>query len=412
MTLGSIIDKAQFEKKLLELSSKFEVLKPELEYTVRDAEFGVEGFVVVWSTKAASHGALKGVGKGGTRITPTVCLEEIGMLARVMTLKNAAAGLPLGGAKSGLKADPKSPDFEKKYKKFVSLCRPILAEHGGPFGGFGFDIGGDPIQAIWACDELKSNRSFTGKPLHLGGTDYDREGIAGLGVVEAAKAYKELTVGTLKGARCAVQGLGAMGGAVVRYLIEEGAQLVAISDPRIGGTLRQEDVGSDATWNEILHYAASLDVVSAQRSIPKNTTINPDSSAVLFESCDIIFPCAVQNVVTEQNQAAIRASLVVEGANGPCSEGARAALFNRGVVVIPDFIANPGGIIAAYVELTSSVSVDENVKNRTKVHEAKKMTKEKISQNIKELYTLYKSINVDFVAGGKFLAYARIFGGV
>jgi glutamate dehydrogenase (NAD(P)+) len=412
MTLGSITDKAQFEKKLLELSAKFDALKPELEYTVRDAELGVEGFVVVWSTKAATHGALKGVGKGGTRITPTVCLEEIGMLARVMTLKNAAAGLPLGGAKSGLKADPKSAGFEKKYKKFVSLCKPILAEHGGPFGGFGFDIGGDPIQAIWACEELASNRSFTGKPLDLGGTDYDREGIAGLGVVEAAKAYRELSVGTLKGARCAVQGLGAMGGAVVRYLLEEGALPIAISDPRIGGTIRKEDVGNDAIWEKILTFVATLDIAAAQKCIPAATKMNPDSSAALFEPCDIVFPCAVQNVITEQNQSAIKALLVVEGANGPCSEEARKSLFNRGVNVIPDFIANPGGIIAAFVELTSSTTVEENIKNRTKVHEAKKMTKEKISQNIKELYTLYKSIGVDFVAGGKFLAYTRIFGGV
>ena len=159
---------------------------------MRDPTLGVEGYVVVWNTGISVGGPLERCGKGGTRITPGVSLDEVKMLARTMALKNAAAGLPLGGAKSGLKLDPDAPGFERQYRRFVRLCAPLLRENGGVFGGFGFDIGGRPEQALWACDELKSTRCFTGKPLHMGGTDYDREGIAGLGVAIAAQTMLQV----------------------------------------------------------------------------------------------------------------------------------------------------------------------------------------------------------------------------
>lgn len=170
-----------FLAQLDRLRKDFDAMQPELELTVRDSAMGVEGYVVVWNTGISTGGPLGHCGKGGTRITPTLTLDEVKMLARTMALKNAAADLPLGGAKSGLKLDPAVPGFEKQYRRFVRLCAPVLHENGGPFGGFGFDIGGRPEHALWACDELKSTRCFTGKPLNMGGTDYDREGIAGLG---------------------------------------------------------------------------------------------------------------------------------------------------------------------------------------------------------------------------------------
>src|SRR6476659_1504427 len=171
-----------FYAELKALTDFFDAMQPELEVTVRDSVLGVEGYVVVWNTGASVGGPLERSGKGGTRITPTVTLEEVKMLARTMALKNAAAGLPLGGAKSGLRLDPSTSGFEKQYRRFVRLCAPFLYENGGLFGGLGFDIGARPEHALWACDELKSTRCFTGKPVEMGGTDYDRQGIAGLGV--------------------------------------------------------------------------------------------------------------------------------------------------------------------------------------------------------------------------------------
>jgi hypothetical protein len=163
-----------------------------VELTVRDPELGVTGHLVVWSTLAARKGPLGACGKGGTRLTPTVDVAELKMLSRIQTLKNAAAGLALGGAKSGLAADPNEPGFEKKYRRFVQLLKPMLRENGGLWGGFGYDLGGNPIHCKWACEELGSTTGFTGKPVELGGTDYDAEGIAGLGVAVAAQTLLEV----------------------------------------------------------------------------------------------------------------------------------------------------------------------------------------------------------------------------
>src|SRR5262249_52219072 len=115
-------------------------------------------------------------------------------------------------------------------------CAPLLHENGGVFGGFGFDIGARPEQALWACDELQSTRCFTGKPLHMGGTDYDREGIAGLGVAVAGSTMREMNGEAPEHATFALQGLGAMGAAVLRYFGEAGARLNALGDPRYGGS--------------------------------------------------------------------------------------------------------------------------------------------------------------------------------
>src|SRR5689334_2464422 len=229
-------DHAAFCAELDRLQERFHRMQPELEVTVRDPALGVEGYVVVWNTGISVGGPLERSGKGGTRITPSVTLEEVKMLARTMALKNAAAGLPLGGAKSGLRLDPAGPGFEEQYRRFVRLCAPLLHERGGPFGGFGFDIGARPEHALWACDELGSTRSFTGKPLSMGGTDYDREGIAGLGVAVAGTTMLEIAGADPTQATFALQGVGAMGAAVLRYFSADGARLAALGDPRYGGT--------------------------------------------------------------------------------------------------------------------------------------------------------------------------------
>ena len=229
-------DRAAFDARLKTLRDSFETMPPELEVTVRDPALGVEGYVVVWNTRISMGGPLERSGKGGTRITPNVTLDEVKMLARTMALKNAAAALPLGGAKSGLKLDPAAAGFEQQYRRFVHLCTPFLHENGGPFGGFGFDIGARPEHALWACDELQSTRSFTGKPLSMGGTDYDREGIAGLGVAVAGATLMRIKGVDPSGVSFAVQGMGAMGAAVLRYFSETGARLSALGDPKYDGT--------------------------------------------------------------------------------------------------------------------------------------------------------------------------------
>ncbi len=390
----------EFLAELRTLEQRFSSLEPELELTVRDPELGLEGYVVVHSTLASRGGPLGRIGKGGTRITPDVTLGEISMLARTMTLKNAAAGLALGGAKSGLRGDPDEPEFERKYRRFVALVKPILAENGGIFGGFGFDLGGRPIHPRWACEELGSRRSFTGKPLDMGGTDYDREGIAGLGVATAAKTALELLGQSLRSTSFSVQGLGAMGAAVVRYFCEYGARLAYVSDPRIGGTFEIETPSP-----ELLEAIARQDFSTLRARLTGRPQLALDD--VLYRTVDVLFPCAVQNVIHAENDARIAARYVVEGANNPCSEEARARLFERGIINIPDFIANPGGVIAAYVEMLSEIEPIPGGA-AAKVERAKSFTRERITANVRRTIELSASMRVSPALAGRYVALKNI----
>ncbi len=390
-------ESTKFYEQLTVLEERFAAMKPELETTVRDPELGVEGYVVVWNTAISMGGPMERSGKGGTRVTPHVTMDEVKMLARTMALKNAAAGLPLGGSKSGLRADTSAPDFEKKYRRFVKLCAPFLRENGGPFGGFGFDIGGQPQQALWACDELKSTTCFTGKPLEMGGTDYDREGIAGLGVAVAGQTMMDVR-GVKQGeSTFAVQGMGAMGAAVFRYFRETGARLSAMSDPKYGGTW----VFANPLSAELQAALIAQDVTTANRLLPKEgENISGETEDVLYLETDILFPCAVQNVLTETNSVKVKAKFVCEGANGPCTAEARSKFHERGICLVPDFIANAGGVIAAFVELTS--------KSDKKADEAKTMTREKIAANVREMYALADRYQAEPQHAGTFMALSKI----
>lgn len=390
-------DREQFYAELESLKDYFDAMTPELEATVRDPALGVEGYVVVWNTGISIGGPLQRCGKGGTRITPNVSLDEVKMLARTMALKNAAAGLPLGGAKSGLRLDPSAPGFERQYRRFVRLCAPLLVENGGPFGGFGFDIGARPEHALWACDELRSTRCFTGKPLHMGGTDYDREGIAGLGVAVAGSTMMEVKGATPAQAAFAIQGMGALGAAVLRYFSETGARLSALGDPKYGGTWT-----FDAPLSADLHQALVKQNTETAKSLltKEGKHISGSAEDVLYREVDVLFPCAVQNVITEDNVHRVQASHVCEGANGPVTEAARTELYRRGIPLVPDFIANSGGIIAAFVELTS--------KAPSKVDEAKMLTREKIAANVRTLFEIAQRCDAEPQHAGLYLALARI----
>ncbi|MDB5492193.1 MAG: glutamate/Leucine/Phenylalanine/Valine dehydrogenase family protein, partial [Micavibrio sp.] len=289
------------------------------------------------------------------------------------------------------------PDFEQRYRRFVSLCKPLLLENGGKFGGFGFDIGGNPIQAIWACDELKSTRSFTGKPLHMGGTDYDREGIAGLGVAIAAKTMLELKGEDTKLVTFAVQGMGAMGAAVYRYFSATGAQLAVLGDPKYGGTWH-----FDGPPSAELHLALIENKVDQAKALleQEGKKISGDAIDALYQDVDVLFPCAVQDVITDANVERITARFMSEGANKPTKESAQLRLHEKGIWVVPDFIANSGGIIAAYIELTSS--------SDDKCNEAKNLTSSKITENVREMVALMDQYNIAPQQAGMSMALTRI----
>ena len=393
-----------FTKELREYEARFEAMEPEEQIILKDKfvnsekyETTVEGYIVVWNTGIAKDGPLPFCAKGGTRIHPKVTLDEVKMLARKMALKNAAAGLPLGGAKSGLRGNPDEKEFKQKYQKFVEIAKPHFHENGGKCGGLGFDIGARPEHVDWAIEVLGSGKSFTGKPAKLGGTDYDKNGIAGLGVAVAARTYLDAVGKSAKGAQFAVQGLGAMGAAVTKYFAAYGGQMVALGDPVLEGTWIFKSPPTKAFYE----YVGERDYKKIRTYLDINANhIGKDSNVVLEQTCDVLFPCAMQNVITNTNVAKLKTKLICEGANEPVALDTYKRLQSRCIPVIPDFIANPGGVIAAFVEMTS--------KSKDKVTEAKEMTEMRIAENVRACLKLAEEHGVSLREAGLYLAYQRI----
>lgn len=388
-------DREAFLAGLTKLQAAFARMQPLVELTVRDHALDCEGYVVVWNTLEPG-----GMAKGGTRVTPNVSLDEVKMLARTMALKNAAAGLPLGGAKSGIRADPQAADIKTRYQAISKRFACLFPEHGGPFGGLGYDIGARPEFADWFIEATNMPQRFTGKTRARGGTDYDVEGIAGLGVAVAARTALEQQGKSAKGARYAVQGLGAMGAAVVRYFDGYGGELCAVADPMVGGSYTLSDKLPADARKELVAKIAVRDNAAVKALLERHGKRADAPDAVLFEAVDVLFPSARQEVIRPDNVGQVRAKMVAEGANGPCAGDTRDQLHARGVTVLPDFLANPGGIIAAYVEMTS--------KAQDKVSEAKAMTERVIADNVRTVLGVAQSLHVAPTQAATYLALARV----
>ncbi|MGR3762239.1 Glu/Leu/Phe/Val family dehydrogenase (plasmid) [Roseobacteraceae bacterium NS-SX3] len=288
---------------------------------------GLRAIVVVDNTAA-------GTAIGGCRMAPDVSAEECFRLARAMTLKNAAAGLPHGGGKSVIAADPKMPADEKQrlIRAFALAVRDIGSYVPGP------DMGTDEQAMAWIRDE---GGRAVGLPRELGGIPLDETGATAHGLLAAARAAEEAGLITLKDARVAVQGYGAVGRWTARKLAGAGARIVAVSDSR-GGIGDPKGLDLDrldalkADGNSVARY-------------PGGTAL--DAGAVITADCDILVPAARPDVIHAGNADGIRARLILEGANIPATEEAEASLHARGVTVVPDFIANAGGVICAAMEL-------------------------------------------------------------
>ncbi|MCA1191493.1 Glu/Leu/Phe/Val dehydrogenase [Saccharopolyspora sp. 6V] len=301
---------------------------PEKIVCVSDSRTGMRGVLVVDNTA-------RGTGKGGIRMSPAVTVTEIARLARVMTWKWAAADLFHGGAKAGIVADPAAPDKERVVRAFArKLADQIPASYVA-----GLDMGMTERDAAIIQDELGDRGAAVGVPEVLGGVPYDELGVTGHGVVAALDAALRLRGRPIAGARVSVQGFGAVGAAAVRRLHELGAQVVALST--VDGAVHDPD-GLDVPWwlaRRTEHGDACVRDAPAVKRL--------DRGAELLVDCDVLLPAAGQDVLGAELAAEVRADLVVEGANLPTTPGARVVLADRGITVVPDFIANAGGAIAA-----------------------------------------------------------------
>ncbi|MBO8196590.1 Glu/Leu/Phe/Val dehydrogenase [Streptomyces oryzae] len=304
-------------------------------------EWGPEKIVIVSHRRTGMKGVLvidntaRGVGKGGTRMSPHVSVGEIARLARVMTWKWAGVDLFYGGAKAGIVADPASPDKEAVLRAFArALSNEVPREY-----VMGLDMGLTEDDAAVIQDELGDRGAAVGTPAHLGGVAYDKLGVTGYGVAEAADAaagYLELPLG---GARVAVQGFGAVGHAAAQRFAELGATIVAVSTAR--GALHDPG-GLDVHTLRAARDEHGDAFVTRHR---QGARLAPGQE--LTVDCDILVPAALQDVIDAATAHQIKAKLVVEGANLPTSPQARTVLAERGITLVPDFIANAGGVVAA-----------------------------------------------------------------
>jgi len=293
---------------------------------VQIPELGLKGVLVVDNVAA-------GPSIGGLRMATDVSAGECFRLARAMTLKNAAAGLPHGGGKSVLMGDPRMPEAEKE--KWIRGFAAALGDNSHYI--FGPDMGTNEKCMAWVKDEI--GRSV-GLPREVGGIPLDDIGATGFGLARATEiACKRIGL-DLKGARVAIQGYGAVGRHAARFLSRQGAIVVAASDSR--GTVA--DAGG-------LDLAALDTLKAAGKSVAEGKGASSgDTDAILDVECDIWIPAARPDVVREDNVDRLRTRLVPQGANIPFTAGAERTLFERGVLVIPDFIANAGGVICAAME--------------------------------------------------------------
>ena len=319
-------------------------LGPEKIIEIYDPRSGLKAVAVVDNTAV-------GPSIGGIRMAPDVTVEECVRLARAMTLKNAAAGLAHGGGKSVVIGDPGMPtdDRERLLRSFAIAIEDIGDYIPGP------DMGTNEVVMAWIKNEIGR---AVGLPREIGGIPLDEIGATAFGLTVALEVAEEFSELQLDGARIAVQGFGAVGQHAARFLAARGARLVAASDS--GGCCYNAD-GIDVhsliefkqAGNTVARYAAGESL---------------DRDALLGVECDVWIPAARPDVLTAENVDRLRTRVVAEGANIPATPEAERRLAERGILVLPDIIANAGGVICAAVEFAGGseslamATIDEKIR--------------------------------------------------
>ena len=271
---------------------------------------------------------------GGIRMAPDVTTAEAFRLARAMTFKNAAAGLAHGGGKAVIQADPKTISIQQKEKLIRAFAQAIkdLTEYiPGP------DMGTDETCMAWIKDEI--NRSV-GLPREIGGIPLDEIGATGHGLVAVAETACPFYGINLNGATVAIQGFGAVGKHTAIQLEKKGAKIISVADSK--GTITNL---KGLSVEKLLAIKAKGESVMTYPEGEKG-----DALAVISVPCDIWIPAARPDIITKENVDELQTKLIIQGANIPITEAAEQRLFEKGVAVIPDFIANAGGVICAAVE--------------------------------------------------------------
>jgi glutamate dehydrogenase (NAD(P)+) len=311
-----------------------------------------DGTIAHFEGYRVQHNTSRGPGKGGVRFHQDVTLSEVMALSAWMTVKNAAVNVPYGGAKGGIRVDPKTlsqGELQRMTRRYTSEINIII----GPNKDIPApDVNTNEQIMAWMMDTYSMNQGstasgvVTGKPISLGGSlgrhDATGRGVFVVGCEAAGKLGMEIV-----GARVAIQGFGNVGGVAARLFADAGAKVVAVQDH--AGSIVCE-TGLDVTALQA-HVTRQGSVVGF-----KGAEIIKDSARFWEVECDILIPAALEQQITEANANKIRAKLILEGANGPTTPAADDILHDRGVLVVPDVIANAGGVTVSYFEWVQDFS--------------------------------------------------------
>jgi glutamate dehydrogenase (NAD(P)+) len=304
-----------------------------------------KGSVQAFEGYRVTHNIARGPSKGGIRYHPDVTLDEVKALSMWMTWKCALMNIPFGGAKGGVVCNPKRlsrGELERMTRRYTT---EIINEIGPEKDIPAPDVGTDPTVMAWIFDTYSMNKGHsvlgvvTGKPLNVGGSLGRLEATArgSLYCIQEAVRKKEMR---LADARVAVQGFGNVGSFLAKFLAEEGSTVIAISDSSTG-----------------LHNPKGIDVAAALAHKQETGSLaglrgadEISNEELLLLDCDVLAPCALEQVITSENAAQVKAQIVCEGANGPVTPTADEILDDKGVLVLPDILANAGGVVVSYFE--------------------------------------------------------------
>ncbi len=323
-----------------------EILRtPKRELTVNIPVRLDNGRIKTFTGFRVQHNVNRGPAKGGIRYSPDVTLDEVKALAMWMSWKCAVVGIPFGGAKGGVICNPKQMtpgELERLTRRFATEISIIVGPHSDIPAP---DVNTNPQVMAWIMDTYSMHEGFsipavvTGKPLSIGGSEGRNEATA-TGVLFVTRRAAHRIGMPLKGARVAIQGFGNAGGIAARLFHNEGCKVVALSDSQ--GCIYNE-AGLDPT--AVLRHKQERGTVM---NFPLARSLRP--LEVLEVPCDILVPAAVEGVITSANAGRVQARIVSEAANGPTTPEADRILFKKGCLVIPDILANAGGVTVSYFE--------------------------------------------------------------
>lgn len=356
------------------------------------------GEIRVFTGYRVQHTDARGPYKGGIRYSPEVNLDEVKALAMWMTWKCAVADIPYGGAKGGVCCNPKEMsigELERLTRRYTSMILQLI----GPYSDVPApDVYTDAQTMAWLMDTYSQIKGYlvpevvTGKPLHLGGSE-GREEATSRGVVFVVKEACDRLGIRFKDTTVAVQGFGKVGWNAAKLLHEEKCKIIAVSDSK-GGVYSPEGINPTKVFDHKGKTGSVMGFEGCQ---------NISNQELLELQCDILIPAAIENQITRANAGNIEAKLVAEAANGPTTPEGSKILSEKGIFVIPDILANAGGVTVSYFEWVQNLHREHWTKE-----EVNEKLKDKMIEAYREVDAISKKYETDMRNAALILAVGRV----